>query len=341
MPKEINIKVLMLCFLSFLMVSFSRVSAAEETNMDVVGYSVEAVIPNNQIDKQKTYFDLMMEARQKQELTVAVYNNTNESITVNTAITNAYTNSNGLIVYDERKKPLDDSLELPLTELAKVDDQLTIEAGGTEYVTIQLTMPNEAFDGIVLGGILFEKENDNQESEASGFGIENRYAYVIGIQLRESEVVVTPELVLKDIKTGLENYRTAVTAIIQNPTARIISGLTLEGFITKIDDADSEFEKKALKEDIRLAPNSTMDFIIDWENEPLEEGIYEFSGRATTEEDEWLFEREFEIKNDEARLMNKEAVNIERDYTPWIIGLFVVLILIIIVLVVLLMKKKK
>src|SRR5690625_3617660 len=49
---------------------------------DQVGYSVQALIPENQLDNKHSYFDLLTEPNQEQELEVIIYNNENEDIVV-------------------------------------------------------------------------------------------------------------------------------------------------------------------------------------------------------------------------------------------------------------------
>ena len=47
-------------------------------------------------------------------------------------------------------------------------------------------MPNESFDGVILGGLYFkEKENDKEKKSAKEVQIENKYAYAIGVVLRK------------------------------------------------------------------------------------------------------------------------------------------------------------
>lgn len=71
-----------------------------------MGYTVEAHIPNNQIDKEKTHFNLLMSPKPEQLIEVTVYNTSDEEITVNITITNAFTNSKGLVIYNELEKEL-------------------------------------------------------------------------------------------------------------------------------------------------------------------------------------------------------------------------------------------
>ena len=67
---------------------------------------------------------------------------------------------------------------------------------------------------MILGGLHFEKVNQEDES-SQAVQIQNKYAYLIGIQLSENDHEVNPDLQLKNITPQLVNYRTAVVANIK------------------------------------------------------------------------------------------------------------------------------
>src|SRR5690625_6060277 len=102
---------------------------------DQVGYSVQALIPENQLDNKHSYFDLLMEPNQEQELEVIIYNNENEDIVVRITVHHASTNSNGLVVYEDQKE-IDSSLEVPLQDILTLkEDQVVIRAGKSKRIT--------------------------------------------------------------------------------------------------------------------------------------------------------------------------------------------------------------
>jgi len=78
-------------------VSFSLF--ATSISADELNFSVNTVVPSNQIDKEKTYFNLKMIPNQKQDVTVTLKNNTKKDITINIGINTAKTNANGVIEY--------------------------------------------------------------------------------------------------------------------------------------------------------------------------------------------------------------------------------------------------
>ncbi|WP_218775510.1 DUF916 and DUF3324 domain-containing protein [Oceanobacillus senegalensis] len=281
----------------------SEVSAASGE----VGYSVRAIIPENQLDKNQTYFDLRMKPGQEQEIHVEVYNRSKEEAQFMIHITNAKTNRNGIIDYtNTTQTEWDETLIYPMTEIASIDEQrFRIPAGESNVIPITLQMPEEAFDGMILGGIYLEKVTNEETAEKQAVQIKNKYSYVIGLKLTETDVEVEPELHVKKVEPGLVNYRTAIIATIQNSKPVIVDNLMLEATVL---DASGKEVNQTKVEDYRMAPNSTMDFTIDWNYQDFDPGTYTLKLHAKTGEHSWNWEEAFEIEKDEIQDINKKAI---------------------------------
>lgn len=329
--KKIVIPIIFVIMLFFLIFPFKGEAAEGD-----VDFSVKAMIPENQIHRDKTYFDLRMEPGQKQEIKVIVYNSGKEEIQVKVSVVNASTNRNGLIVY-EAEKEMDPSLTYPLTDIVTIEkDKITIPANESKTIKATIQMPDKEFDGIILGGLHFEKINENEEKTRK-VQLENQYVYVIGVQLSENDNPVKPELHLRSIEPQLVDYRTAVVCNIQNSKPVIVENLTIHGAVYKKGSKKVLHESK--KENIKMAPNSNMDFVIDWENQKLEAGDYLVKVYAVTDEEKWQWEETLTIeKEDEA--LNDQAVELENDHTLWYIIGIVVLVLIIMILLIIIWRLK-
>lgn len=317
--------------------SLKQVQAAENE----VGYSVQAILPENQKNPKVTYFDLQVEPGKQQDLQVQIFNHENTELTVEITPTAASTNRNGLIVYEDREK-FDASLKYPLPELVDMESStVTIPAEETKVVTVQLTVPEETFDGVILGGLHFEKvPEEDPESNEEGISIENRYAYVIGLQLSENDEPVEPQLEQKSIEPSLVNYRTAVIAQIQNPQPLLMGGVEISAQV--FEEKSTAPIKEQKMEDVSFAPNSTMDFVIDWENRSLEPGDYRLEMAAVEGDKIWEWSETFTITG-EASEISAEAVELEEElFDPMILFIVIgVLILMVIILTVKLLKKEK
>lgn len=332
----------LLCSLLLCLVApFSVKDVDATTQEDAVGFSVQAVLPDNQTNADVTYFDLLVSPGDEQVLEVQIFNHENQTLKVNVTPTTASTNRNALIVY-EPQETYDDSLAYPISELITVEDnQITVPANDMVTVELKLTVPEEPFDGIMLGGLHFEKEPTEEEAASEGVQIDNRYAYVVGLQIRENDAVIEPNLTLKGIQPSLVNYRTAVIAEIQNDQPTIIGDLKIDAKVYKEDG--SEPIKTAQIDKGQFAPNSTMDFTIDWENEYLAPGNYRLEMVAQDGQgNEWQWEEPFTITDDQAKISD-DAVVLEEDswFTPQIFIIIIIVLILIIVLLIYKLKQRK
>jgi len=274
-------------------------------------FSVVANIPENQINKKLTYFDLLMQANQKQEISLTLTNTSDQQIEVMVEPNVATTNSNGVIDYTQNKQKKDSSMIYDFTEIISEKQIVKLEPQERKDVTFTIEMPEQEFDGIILGGFHIyqvEREDHIQTSQ-----IENKYAYIIGVKLSETDKEVKPNLVLNDIQATLVNYRTAITINLQNTEMINMSGLTVETKITK--EGHEEVLYQQTKEGMSLAPNSNFYLPISLNNKPIEPGHYHLYLSATDGDQTWELDKTFEIEGDQAKDLNKEAIELDKDYT--------------------------
>ena len=303
-----------------------------------VGYSIESHIPANQIDKRQTYFNLLMEPNQQQELTLTVRNSTDEETDIKVAVNNPVTNRNGVVDYTIEDAETDESLEVPISEIATVEEEIvTVPANGSKNVTVLLDMPEKEFDGVKLGGIYFEKVLDEEEQK-EGVQIQNKYAYVVGLMLSENETVIEPELHLKSVEPTLVNYRTAISASIQNSEPVIVKGLAVNATVL---NEEGEELTKIEKTGLSMAPNTTMDFPIDWENNEFEPGVYTVQIEAIIGEQTWEWEEKFVVEADVSEELNSEAVEPKEDEQTNVNGGYSVIILVLLGIIFWLLRKNR
>lgn len=318
--------------------SNGKIVSAEE-----MSFSVEAKIPDNQRDKDKTYFDLTVRPGQVQELEVALRNNTDKAVTVLVNANTAITNKNGVIDYSETAPELDSSLKYPFSKLAKTENEVKLAANESKIIRVKVTIPKESFDGIILGGIHFkQKDSEDKKKSESGVQIENKFAYVIGVKLSENDTEIKPELKLFDVKAGQRNYRNVVLANLQNPTARILGKMSIDAKIYTSGSNEVLYQQK--QSDLSMAPNSNFDYAVPLNDKAFIAGKYRLTMHVESSGETWDFEKEFEIKADEAEKFNKEAVELEESNNNliyFIIGGVILLLIIIALIVWIIIQKKK
>lgn len=317
---------------------FYHVSAAE------MAFSVETVIPSNQIDTSKTYFDLKMKPKAKQKLLVKLTNTTKEPVTIAMSANTAITNDNGIVEYTHTKQKKDSSLKFDFADIVKVAKEITLPANSSKKIPVYITMPKEKFNGVLLGGLHFVKKTDAEKDKPEDNSqVKNNYAYVVGVSLQETNKTVLPHLKLRSVKASQSNLRNVISANIQNDKAAIIPDLSISGKISKSNSDKVLFQTK--KDGLKMAPNSNFNYLISAENKPFKPGKYVFEGTAKAGKQTWHFTKTFTIKDKEANAYNDKAVDLEKNYT-WLylvigISIFVSLIAVIIWLIYKLKKQQK
>lgn len=292
---------------------FVQVADASELN-----FSASAIIPENQIDKKQTYFDLRMEPGQKQTVEVVLTNDTKKEVTVEVFINAAVTNNNGIIDYSQKNYEQDSSLKYNIEDLVTSDKEMTIPAQSSKTLPIHIEMPAEAFDGVILGGIHLQ-EKEEQTEVKKDVQIANRFAYVIGMMLSTNDNEVKPSLQLNKIKPAQVNYRNVITANLQNTAPTIVKPLSVDAKIYKENGDKVLFATK--QENMRMAPNSNFDFAIPLNNQEMKRGTYRLQLEATDGNQKWKWEETFTIDGDVAKDFNKQAVGLQKDDTVrYIVG---------------------
>ncbi|EOJ71577.1 DUF916 and DUF3324 domain-containing protein [Enterococcus faecalis] len=325
-------------FLALLIVlGITMVPTVEAAEMN---FSVQAVIPENQQDKSKTYFDLKMTPNQSQDITITMKNDTSKDVTVEVGVNTATTNDNGIADYNGKKEK-DSTLKYDLSDLIEIDKEIVVPSNGETSVVAHLKMPKEMFDGVLVGGFTFiEKESTESLEEQKGVSVVNKYAYTIGIQLQETDKIINPELVLNDVSPTQVNFRNVVEANIQNTESAILKDLTIDGKIFKKNGKEALYETK--RTDLRMAPNSNFNYRVSLNNDEFKPGVYVFKGVANAGDKEWKFEKEFTIKGDVAKALNEKAVEIDKDYTIYIyIGVGLIIFILVLIILYLLRKVKR
>lgn len=309
--------------------------------------SVKAILPDNQVAKDAGYYDLKVNPGEKQELSFQLYNQGDKDATVNIDINPAYTGDGGSFVYTEDEANKDPSLKYPLSSIATSEQTVSIPAQGTTVTKIILDIPNEPFEGLILGAIRVTSADAGEqktEETKKGFNISNNFAYSVAIQLRESDDLPKSNLALKKVFASQVAGRNTVKINLQNPTATIIDNVSYDAAVSKKGENAPLHETKV--KGYRVAPNTNYNIPISWENQPFAAGTYVAKIKAKSEDtgQEWTFDQEFVISAKEARELNEQAVDLEKDYLIYVLigaGIFIGLVIVLVIVLVILSKKKK
>lgn len=271
-----------------------------------VGYNVQAIIPNNQLDKSQSYFDIRVTPGEHEKIEVMINNTSDEKSTFSVSLNQAYTNSQGFIDYIDSDITPDDSLVYNISDIAVYEEEVTVEANSSILFPIELKIPSDEFSGVIMAGIHIVKGIENNTDES---GIQNNVGYVIGLNITQNDEEVARELLLKNIRPELSFGRTSVVASIQNPTMDAIGKLIYKATISDVKTKKTVITKEYDK-NMQIAPNSTYDFIIDMDNQNLIAGNYSLNLEISDAKgNEWKFNDEFEITKKEANHINSLAIS--------------------------------
>lgn len=282
---------------------------AEDSSSQLAGgYTIEGVPNDNQLDKNVSYFYLKEEPGEKDIVKVKLTNDSNEEKTLEVKITNANTNSNGLIDYSGQLKD-HDTLKNPLTSIAKVSqEEVKVPANSSIETAINIQMPEEALPGVIIGGILVsEKEEEKEEEE--GLALGNIYTYTLGLVLTnesKAEPKKNISVELDSVGAVLFDGRKIIQADILNNNPYMFTEGTVKGEI--LEKGSNKVIKDQEKSNVNIAPYSVYPFQFDWGREDLKAGQYVFKGSVEAGDQVWNFEEEFEITADEAKEINEESV---------------------------------
>ncbi|MGM0183514.1 hypothetical protein IGK74_002480 [Enterococcus sp. AZ150] len=327
-------------------------------------FAVNPIIPENQINKKSSYFDLKLAQNQKETLKVQLKNDTDKEIIIEADINSATTNLNGVVEYSKNTIEPDESLTYNLKDYTSIEPEIKLPAKTTIEVPINVSMPDKLFDGVMAGGITFKEKQTEEKtnSEEKGLAIKNEYSYVVALLIRQNEQPVESKLNLLDVGPSQVNARNVINIQLQNPVARYINQLKLVGEIIKKDNPKVKYTVDV--EGLQMAPNSNFSYPVVLNGQKLEPGNYHLhllaygnkndkgsfsvkskDGVALKFSNQWEFDKDFSISGEVAEKYNKQDVTIEKednnDWLYWIIGLLLLIIALMILFLIWKRKKKK
>lgn len=282
-------------------------SYADESTDTMGGYSVEGIPNTHQVDLNAGYFDLSEQPGEKDQLKVKLVNNSDKDKSLKVTVTNGNTNSNGIVDYTGDSKD-HSSLKTPLTSILKAtQDTVTVPKHSEVETTLELSMPKEKFEGIILGGIVISDDTESNK-KSDGMSMGNIYNYTLGVVIRnnaKTEVYKNVSVELETIETKLDYGKKVVQVNFLNPNPYILGEATVEGKI--LDEESGKVLQEQAKDKVVIAPNSVYPFQFDWQKEEIKPGNYVFEGVVKTKDQEWKFSHKFSIEEETAKELNEKT----------------------------------
>ncbi|MDG6120831.1 DUF916 and DUF3324 domain-containing protein [Lactococcus formosensis] len=309
--------ILVLIFI-FTSVGFGQVVRADSNN-----FSITPIIPENQVTGNLSYFDLTVTPSQKQILQIKVKNNSDETAQYKVYVNTATTNQNGIIDYSMSEFEKDTSMQLSLKDYIKLNEpQFEVPAESEKIVSLELSVPESGFEGVLLGGITIEPVAEETQ------GISSIFTRTLAIQLRESSEEVIPKLESGNVLIAQENLRNNVQFELRNVTPTVISSVKANITITKKESKEVIFEQK--RDKLNFAPNSKF-YLLSQLNSQFKPGDYIYNiDLKDNKGNNWSFHKDFNIQSDEANKLNETSVDKNKisfkDYLVYIVIVIILLI---------------
>jgi len=261
-----------------------------------VPFSVEPVIPDNQASGV-SYFDLTLQSGQEQDLEVILTNSSDQPIEIVVKAHSGVTNANGIIVYDGSLPTVKSYDSIIFDEMVKIEnDRVTVPANGEAKAVIHVKAPEDNFDGLILGGLHFLLEAPEND-ENSGVSIQNQYAYVIGVNIREegNTTKVEADLEVEKIEAEEVYGQPGVVVYLNNLAPAIISNADVLAEIFPANQLDTPVAKREASM-FSVAPSLAFNFPIELtEGEELAEGDYVLKISLKSNKYDILLEEAFSI----------------------------------------------
>lgn len=258
------------------------------------GITVEPILPNNQIDHSKPYFDLLMQAGEEQELVLMITNNTAFDVEVSIEAITASTAPTGLINYTTQPELAEETLENGFAQLAEVPvERVQIAAGAAEQVTVTVHMPEQPLEGVILGAIHVVQETVTPEQGSLSY----QYAYAIAVQLSTGSERPDLNFEIGDVFLSPKDNRVAVTTHIRNITPVVGKKLSLRAVL--YDQQGNSYISHSTSE-LEMAPNSIFPLLLyDELGIGLDPGDYRVEVQLSSGETEWNLESVITLSADQ------------------------------------------
>lgn len=284
-----------------------------EDSSNATGFTYKSIIPDNQRDTDVGYFDLRMTPGQKQTVKIKIKNLSAEEIEVSVKLNGAKTNVNGVVEYGPTPIKKDKSLKYDFEKIVSAPETVKIPAKEERDVDITINMPEASFDGMISGGIQLQKVEKENKTKPQKTGVVNKYAYIIGMILTETDKEMQPNLKLNKVYVALNNARNTFFVNFSNVEPVYLENMTTQVQIMKEDSDEVLYETK--RSGMRMAPNSLIDFPVDMEGDRMVAGNYHAKILVTSGDRKWNWDEKFKITDEEADKFNSQSVGLEEVQT--------------------------
>lgn len=347
-----NKKYIGVLLLLVMLVCGTRIVHAEETKNNEkkevkvenpqIPYNVVTKIPDNQINKSATYYDLLVKPGEKQNFIMELSNMSQKEIELKITPTTAKTAKTGVVSYLPSDQPMSATLTSSFQELVSKEQIVKIPAKSQKEVTFTANIPEKKFKGIILGGFVVQevsdKENDKKDTSKKDVGvqIENKYSMIVAAQLRMDKEVVKQNFSLGKVTVGNYGGYYSLLTELNNDSPNLIGNYSFEAKVKKKSGKEVHSWRN---EKFEMAPNSVFVLPETISPDDLPAGDYTLSMSVYSGEkkEKWELSKAFSVDSKERQAIIDEAVDKGTDnsklwYMAIIVGVIIIALLVVLIL---------
>lgn len=284
------------------------VAKQEPINL-IDGLSYEVIYPENQKNKDLGYFDLQMSPGQEQKISLKLYNSLPKELTVEVRLNTAKTNSIGKVEYGPNESQEDSSLTNNFIEVVKGPKKVVIPPKGAKEVDLEISLPKEAVNGLIAGGIQIKPVvNSSVKEQSKKDVVVNEFAFLVGVLLRVGDTSnIKPELKLNKTYIAFKESKSHLFINISNIHPVYVEGMDIAVQLRKSNKQKVLFEYQ--KKGMRMAPNSMIDLPVDLSDKGMTAGDYSVQINVVSKNGgKWSWTEDFKINALEANGLNTQLV---------------------------------
>jgi len=256
-----------------------------------------------------SFYDLVLAPGQSSTERMIITNHSNEPVDVIVHYTNATTDNGGSARYGRRSDDFAQvESEFHVGDVLNGTREITIAGNQSYELNFTVTMPEQAFDGLLAFGIEVFEDVDLSEEEVDGAGIINTQSFAVPVIIRQNANQVESQLVLENARAHQRNFANVMAVDFVNPARRFINLMDVEARVYPANAEEPLFMTE--NTGMQMAPQSQFTFSIPLDRQPFAPGDYVFVANITSHEGDWEFSLPFTITAQEASAFNATDVTI-------------------------------
>ncbi len=273
---------------------------------DGADFTIAPVQNQYQSGGNNSYFALKMPKKSTTTLNVTIYNTGKTASTLDVKVNSGITDFKTDLSY--ATTPKNGALSVPknlqFSQIATIPQKsVTVAPGAQTTIQVNIALPDTSFDGKILGGITVTREM--RPDEKAQTGLKSQFAYAIPVVIRQNDQAVTPQLQANHLSIQTKANETSLAADIQNVTATILNGVTIE---TKLSDQTGHVVFTRKDANHSIAPQSNFTYLASLSNQTIANGKYTYDMTITDNANhKWTWEKTLTVDQKQSQNINSAA----------------------------------